>query len=156
MSLEEKIMADFKASMKARDAARTQALTFLRSQIQYAAIDKKTDKLDDADVIAVIKKLVKQRRDGLTQFEKGNRPDLVAKEKAELALLESYLPPALSEEEVARLVEEAIAATGASSMKDMGRVMKEVMSRTEGRADAGSVSVLVKKKLSPAVPPIDK
>jgi len=90
MSLEEKITADFKASLKAHDAARTQALTFLRSQIQYAAIDKKKDKLDDADVIAVIKKLVKQRRDGLAQFEKGNRPDLVAKERAELTLLETY------------------------------------------------------------------
>ncbi len=153
MSLEEKITADFKASMKARDAGRTQALTFLRSHLQYAAIEKKKEKLDDADVIAVIKKLIKQRRDGLAQFEKGDRPDLVAKEKAELALLETYLPPALSEEEVARLVEEAVAATGAASMKDMGRVMKEVMSRAEGRADGSMVSALVKKRLAPPAPP---
>ncbi len=153
MSLEEKITADFKESMKARDAARTQALSYLRSQLQYASFEKKKEKLDDADVIVVIKKLIKQRRDGLAQFEKGNRPDLVAKEKAECALLESYLPPALSEEEVARLVEEVIAASGASSMKDMGRVMKEVMSRTEGRADGNVLSALVKKRLAPPAPP---
>jgi len=152
MSLEEKITADFKESMKARDAARTQALSFLRSQLQYAAIEKK-EKLEDADVIAVIKKLVKQRHDGLAQFEKGNRPDLVAKEKAELALLEAYLPPALSQEELARIVEEAVSATGAASMKDMGRVMKEVMARAEGRADGSAVSALVKKRLAPPAPP---
>jgi len=152
MALEEKITADFKEAMKARDAARTQALTYLRAQLQYAAKEGKKDKLEDGDVIAVIKKLVKQRRDALAQFEKGNRPDLVEKERAELALLEAYLPPALSQEEVARLVEGAVAATGASSMKDMGRVMKEVMGRAEGRADAASVSALVKKRLSSPTP----
>jgi len=147
MSLEEKIAADFRESMKARTAARTQALSFLRSEMKYAAIDKKKESLDDADVLAVIKKLIKQRRDGLVQFEKGGRADLVAKEKAELELLESYLPPSLSEDELARCVDEALAATGAVSMKDMGRVMKEVMSRTQGRADGSLVSALVKKKL---------
>jgi len=152
MSLEEKIASDFRASLKARDAGRTQALSFLRSQLQYAAFEKRKD-LDDADVIAVIKKLVKQRHEGLAQFEKGNRPDLVAKEKAELALLEGYLPAALSEQEVARIVEEAVAATGAASMKDMGRVMKEVMARTGGRADGNTVSALVKKRLAPPFPP---
>jgi uncharacterized protein YqeY len=152
MSLEERIASDFKESMKARDAARTQALTFLRSQMQYAAIEKKRDKMEDADVIAVIKRLVKQRRDGLAQFEKGGRTDLVEKEKAELALLEAYLPPALSEADAMRIVEEAITAVGASSVKDTGRVIKEVMARTEGRADGGMVSALVKKKLSPSTP----
>ena len=155
MSLELKIAGDYKESMKARDTARTQALTFLRSEMKYAAIDKKKEKLDDADIIAVIKKLIKQRRDGLAQFEKGGRMDLVEKEKAELVLLEAYLPPALPEADVARIVDEVVAATGAASMKDMGRVMNEVKARTEGRADGSMVSVLVKNRLTPAAPPKD-
>ncbi|MGE5279608.1 MAG: GatB/YqeY domain-containing protein [Deltaproteobacteria bacterium] len=149
MSLEEKIAADFKEAMKARDAARTQALSFLRSQIQYAAIDKRGEKMQDGDVLTVIKKLIKQRRDGLAQFEKGGRMDLVEKEKSELALLEGYLPAALPEAEVARILDEVVAATGAASMKDMGRVMKEVMARTGGAVDAASLSALVKKRLTP-------
>ena len=153
MSLEEKIAADYKESLKARDAARTQALTFLRSEMKYAAIDKKAEKLDDTAIIVVIKKLVKQRRDGLAQFEKGGRMDLVEKEKVELALLEAYLPPAMPEAEVARIVDEVVVAIGAASMKDMGRVMKEVKDRTEGRADGSMVSVLVKKKLTPPPSP---
>jgi len=116
MSLEVKIASDYKESMKARDTARTAALTFLRSEMKYAAIDKKKEKLEDADIIVVIKKLVKQRRDGMAQFEKGGRMDLVEKEKAELALLEAYLPPALPEADVARIVDEVVAATGAASI----------------------------------------
>ena len=145
--LEEKIAADYKESMKAREQLRTQAISFLRSEMKYYAIDKKKEKLDDCEVAVVLKKLIKQRQDSISQFEKGNRPDLVSKEKAELEILKGYLPQEMSESEVAKVVEEAVSAQGASSMKDMGRVMKEVMSRTEGKADGKMVSDLVRKKL---------
>jgi uncharacterized protein YqeY len=145
--LEEKIAADYKESMKAREQLRTQAISFLRSEMKYYAIDKKKEKLDDCDVAVVLKKLIKQRQDSISQFEKGNRPDLVNKEKAELEILKGYLPQEMPEGEVAKVVEEAISALGASSMKDMGRLMKEVMSRTEGKADGKMVSDLVRKKL---------
>lgn len=145
--LEEKIAADYKESMKAREQLRTQAISFLRSEMKYYAIDKKKEKLDDCEVAVVLKKLIKQRQDSISQFEKGNRPDLVNKEKAELEILKSYLPQEMSESEVAKVVEEVISAVGASSMKDMGRVMKEVISRTEGKADGKMVSDLVRKKL---------
>jgi uncharacterized protein YqeY len=147
MSLEERIASDYKESMKARDAARTQAISFLRSELKYAAIDKKKDRLEDADVIAVLRKLIKQRQDGLAQFEKGGREDLVAKEKAELALLKGYLPQEMSAEELGRIVAEVAASMGPVTIKDMGRVMKEVMVRTQGRADGKMVSDLVKKQL---------
>ena len=148
--LEEKIAADYKESMKARDALRTQTISFLRSELKYSAIDKKKEKLDDADVVVVLKKLIKQRQDSIVQFERGNRMDLVAKEKAELEILRSYLPAELSEADVMRVVEEVVAAIGAATMKDMGRVMKEVLTKTEGRADSKMASDLVRKKLGGA------
>ncbi len=145
--LEDKIMADFKESMKARDQLRTQAISFLRSELKYYAIDKKKDKLDDPDVAVVLKKLIKQRQDSIIQFEKGQRMDLVEKEKKELAILKAYLPQEMSEGDLGRIVDEALKATGALTMKDMGRVMKEVMTKTEGRADGKLVSDTVRKKL---------
>lgn len=148
--LEEKIAADYKESMKARDALRTQTISFLRSELKYSAIDKKKEKLDDADVVVVLKKLIKQRQDSIVQFERGNRMDLVAKEKGELEILRSYLPAELSEADVMRVVEEVVAAIGAVTMKDMGRVMKEVLTKTEGRADSKMASDLVRKKLGGA------
>jgi hypothetical protein len=148
--LEEKIVADYKESMKARDALRTQTISFLRSELKYSAIDKKKEKLDDADVVVVLKKLIKQRQDSIVQFERGNRMDLVAKEKGELEILRSYLPAELSEADVMRVVEEVVAAIGAVTMKDMGRVMKEVLTKTEGRADSKMASDLVRKRLGGA------
>ena len=145
--LEDKIMADFKESMKARDQLRTQAISFLRSELKYYAIDKKKDKLDDPDVAVVLKKLIKQRQDSIIQFEKGQRMDLVEKEKKELAILKAYLPQEMSEGDLGRIVDEALKATGALTMKDMGRVMKEVMTKTEGRADGKLTSDTVRKKL---------
>lgn len=150
MTLEERIAADYKESMKARDQFKTQTVSFLRSELKYCAIDKKTDKLDDADVIAVVKKLIKQRQDSITQFEKGGRMDLVEKEKKELEMLKCYLPAELSEADVARIVDQVVASSGAATMKDMGRVMKEVMARTQGAADSKLTSDLVRKKLSGA------
>ncbi len=148
--LEDKLTSDFKEAMKSRDQARTQTLSFLRSELKYAAIDKKKDKLDDADVIAVIKKLIKQRQEGILQFEKGQRLDLVAKEKAELELLKTYLPAEMDAAQLGVIVDEAVASLGATSVKDMGRVIKEVMARAQGQADGKAVSDLVKARLTPA------
>ena len=145
--LEEKIMADFKESMKAKDQLRTQTISFLRSELKYYAIDKKKDKLDDPEVAVVLKKLIKQRQDSIVQFQKGQRMDLVEKETKELAILKAYLPQEMSEDELGRIVDEALKATGALTMKDMGRVMKEVMAKTEGRADGKLISDTVRRKL---------
>ena len=145
--LEEQIMADFKDAMKTKDQVRTQTLSFLRSEMKYAAIDKKKDKLDDADVLAVIKKLIKQRQDSIDQFGKGGRMDLVEKETKELDILKKYLPQQMTVEELTAVVNQAVQETGAASVKDMGRVMKDVMARTQGKADGKMISELVKKRL---------
>lgn len=145
--LEDKIASDFKESMKARDQLRTQTISFLRSELKYYAIDKKAEKLDDADVLVVIKKLIKQRQDSIAQFEKGGRLDLVEKEKKELQILKSYMPQEMSAQEVTKIVDEVIAGMGALTPKDMGRVMKEVMGRTKGLADNKLVSDTVRQKL---------
>lgn len=145
--LEEKITSDFKEAMKARDQVKTQTLSFLRSELKYCAIDKRVDQLADADVIAVIKKSIKQRQDSIVQFEKGQRMDLVAKEKQELQILKSYLPQELFEAEVLTMVGEVISSTQATGLKEMGRVMKEVMAKTQGRADHKLVSDLVRRAL---------
>lgn len=147
MTLEEKVLGDFKEAMKARDQLRSTALSFLRAQFSYAALEKKKDKLDDNECLQVIKKLIKQRQDSIEQFEKGGRLDLAEKEKKELAILKAYLPEELPVEAVAAIVEESVAACGAQGMKDMGTVMKEVMARTQGKADNKVVSELVRKKL---------
>lgn len=147
MSLEEKIAADYKEAMKARDAMRTQAISFLRSELKYCAIEKKKERLDDADVSGVLKKLIKQRQDSIVQFEKGGRSDLVEKEKSELGILKSYLPQEMPEADVAGIVDEVMASLGLLSMKDMGRVMKEVLARAAGRADNKLVSDIVRRKL---------
>lgn len=146
--LEDKILNDFKAAMKAGDRIRKDTISFLRSEMKYFAIDKKKEKLEDADVAVVLKKLIKQRQDSIAQFEKGQRQDLADKEKKELEVLKSYLPQELSLEEITPVIDEVIIATGAASMKDMGRVVKEVMSRTQGRADGKMVSDAVRNKLN--------
>ncbi len=147
MSLEEKITADFKEAMKARDQIKVQTISFLRSELKYFAIDKKKDKLEDADVAQVLKKLIKQRQDSIEQFEKGGRMDLVEKEKKEAEILKAYLPQEMSEQELTKIVEEVVASVGALTMKDMGKVMKEVMAKTGGRADSKLTSDVVRKKL---------
>jgi len=145
--LEDRIAADYKESMKARDSLRTQTISFLRSEMKYYAIDKKKEALDDPDVLAVIKKLIKQRQDSIQQFEKGNRMDLVNKEKSELQILKAYLPVEMSDQELVKIVDEVMLCMGVISVKDMGRVMKEVMAKTQGRADNKMVSDIVRKKL---------
>ncbi len=146
--LEEKIMNDYKEAMKAKDAVRSSALSFLRAQMMNAAIEKRKKNLEDAEAIAVIKKQIKQRQDSIEQFTKGNRMDLVGKEAAELDLLRSYLPPELGEDEIKKIIEDAVTALGASTIKDMGKVMKEVQAKVAGQADGKLVSELVKQRLS--------
>jgi uncharacterized protein YqeY len=147
MLLEEKILNDYKEAMKARDTLRSTCLSMLRAELMNTALAKKKKLLDEPEALAVINKLVKQHRDSIIQFKQGNRLDLVEKETRELEILKSYLPPQLSEEEIKKIIAEAIAATGAEGIKDMGKVMKEVNTKIAGQADAKLVSDLVKAKL---------
>jgi len=146
--LEEKILNDYKEAMKNKDALKVSTLSFLRAQFINLAIEKKKKSLDDGDCVVVIKKLIKQHQDSIEQFKQGNRQDLVDKETKELEILKSYLPPELAEEEVKKIIEEAVILTGAQDLKDMGKVMKEVSAKIAGRADNKLVSELVKTKLA--------
>jgi len=145
--LEERILNDFKEAMKKKETVKVSILSFMRAQFTYVALEKKKKALDDADCIAVVKKLIKQHQDSIEQFKAGGRLDLVEKEEKELGFLRAYLPPELSEAEVKKIVDEAVAATGATGIKDMGKVMKEVLARAAGQADAKLVSELVKARL---------
>lgn len=148
--LEEQLLSDFKQAMKDKDAVKSSTISFLRSQMKYVLIEKKTEKLSDADVVPIIKKQIKQRQDSIEQFEKGGRKDLVDKEKKELDILKSYLPQEMPESEIKAIVEEAVREVKATSMKDMGAVMKALMPKVAGKADSKLVSDLVKEKLSHA------
>jgi uncharacterized protein YqeY len=145
--LTDRIHEDYKQAMKSKDALRVSTLSFLRAQIKYALIDAKQDQLDDPAVIAVIKKQVKQRQDSIAQYEGADRQDLADKEKAELAILRAYLPREMTEEQLQSIIREAAAETGAGGVNDMGKVMKAVQVKVEGRADNKLVSVLVRKTL---------
>ncbi len=151
--MDEKILNDYKEAMKARDALKSTLLSSLRAEMMNAALAKKKDKLDEAEIIGVIKKQVKQHQDSIAQFQQGNRADLAEKEAKELEFLKPYLPPELSGEEIKKMIEEVIAATGASRIKDMGKVMKEVNAKLAGQADGRLVSDLVKQRLSPPPTP---
>lgn len=146
--LTDKIFADYKEAMKARDALKSSVLSFLRADMLNLATTKQKDKLDDAEIITVIKKQIKQRQDSIEQFTKGGRIDAAEKEKKEAQILKSYLPAEMPAEEISRLIEEAVSSTGASSMKDMGRLMKDLTERIAGRADGKLVSDLVRQRLS--------
>jgi hypothetical protein len=146
--LEEKILNDYKEAMKARDTLKSSVLSFLRADMLNQATAKKKDKLDDAEIITVIKKQIKQRQDSIEQFTRGNRLEMAEKEKKELEMLKAYLPPELSVEQIKVLIEESIASTGASGMKDMGRLMKELTAKTSGGADGKLVSELVRQRLN--------
>ena len=147
MLLRDQVNADISSAMKAKDAARLSALRMLKAAIMNKGVEKGLD-LDDAEVLQVVSTLVKQRRDSIEQFSNAGRADLVDKETAEITVLEHYLPPAASAEEIDAAVLEAIAETGASSPKDMGKVMKAVMPRLAGKnADGRAVSEAVRRKL---------
>jgi uncharacterized protein YqeY len=145
MPLNDKIAADLTAAMKAKDAPRLSALRMLKAAVMNKGMVEKGRDLEDAEVLQVIASLVKQRRDSVEQFAKAGRTDLVDKETAEIAILEHYLPPAVSAEEIEAA---AIAETGASSAKDMGKVMKAVMPKLAGKnADGKAVNDAVRRKL---------
>lgn len=150
--LEEKIFNDYKEAMKSKDELKSSALSFLRAAMINVAIEKKKKNLDDSDVISVIRKQIKERQDSIEQFQKGSRQDLADKETKELEILKSYLPLELSADEIKKIIEEAILSTGALSMKDMGKVMKEISAKIAGRADGKTVSDLVKERLSKTAP----
>ncbi len=146
--LEEQIQKDYVQSMKDRDVLRSSTVSFLRAQLKNVRIEKRSDHLEDSDVIGVIKKQIKQRQDSIEQYQKGGRQDLADKESAELAILKGYLPQEMSEAELMDVILEAVKESSAGSMKDMGKVMKIVASRVQGRADNKTVSELVKKAIS--------
>jgi uncharacterized protein YqeY len=143
----DKVNAEIAAAMKSKDSARLSALRMLKAAIMNKGIEKSHD-LDDAEVLQVVSSLVKQRRDSIEQFSKAGRNDLVEKETAEIKVLDEYLPPAASAAEIDAAVAEAIAETGVTSVKDMGKVMKAVMPRLAGKnADGRAVNEAVRRKL---------
>ena len=148
MTLAEKIVSDLTASMKAQDAARTSTLRMVKAAMMNRQIEK-GGPLDDEELSRLLRSLVKQRRDSIEQYEKAGRQELVDKETAEIEVIEGYLPQAASREEIEAVVVEAIASTGANSMKDMGKVMKAAQAALAGKnADGRVVSDIVKSKLS--------
>lgn len=146
MSLKEKIKDDIKQAMRDKNESRLGTLRMLSAAIQRREVDERIQ-LDDAQVIAVIEKLVKQGRELIEQYVKGGRQELADKESGEIAVFQAYLPQQLSEAEIDQLVAEAIAATGASSIKDMGKVMGALKPKLQGRADMGQVGAKIKAKL---------
>ena len=150
MTLQEKIDSDLKEAMRAKEAERLSVLRMVKSAIMNAVIEKHGagGKLTDSDAIVVLRKQVKQRQDSVAGFEKGGRPELAEKERREIEILSSYLPQPLTAEEVASIVQAAIAETGASSKAQMGQVMKLVNEKTAGRADGRTLSEAVQKALS--------
>ena len=147
MSLKEQLANDMKEAMKAKEKERLAVIRMVRGAIKQQEIDNKVE-LDDEAVIAVISKEVKMRKDSIADFEKGGWSDLVAQNEAEIAFLMPYLPQQLSEDEVRALVKEAVETTGASSPKDMGKVMGALMPKVKGRADGKLVNTLVKEALN--------
>ena len=147
MSLKDQITDDMKAAMRAKDSERLGTIRLLTSAIKQKEVDERIE-LDDAAVVAVIDKMVKQRKDSITAFEQGGRADLAAKEAAELAVLQAYLPQRLSADEVAAEVRAIVAELGAAGPGDMGKVMGVVKTRLAGKADMGQVSAAVKTALA--------
>ena len=146
MSLKARITEEMKAAMRSGEKDRLSLIRMLQAGIQQREVDERIQ-LDDAQVLAVIDKMIKQRRESVTQFQAGKRADLVAKESAEIAWLMEYLPAQLSDAEIEAMMREAIAATGASSMKDMGKVMGWLKPKAQGRADIGALSARIKAAL---------
>jgi len=147
LNLKQQITDDMKTAMRAGDTRRRDAIRLLQAAIKQREVDERIT-LDDAAVIAVIEKMLKQRRDSITQYESANRHDLADAEKYEVGVLQAYMPQALSDTEVENAVNEAIGAVGAKEQQDIGRVMAALKPRLSGRADMGKVSALVKDKLS--------
>jgi uncharacterized protein YqeY len=147
MSLKAQITEDMKATMKSGDKDRLKVIRLIMAAMKQVEVDNRIE-LDDAGVLGVLDKMVKQRRDSVEQFVKGGREDLAAIERYEIEVLETYLPEQLSDAELAALVDEVIKATGATGMSDMGKVMGQIKARAAGRADMGAVSATVKERLN--------
>ena len=147
MTLKTRIQDDMKDAMRAKEAARLSTIRLLLAAIKQREVDERKE-LTDADILAVLDKMVKQRRDSISQFEAGKRMDLVAKEQAEVAVLQEYLPQALTDAEIDAAIAEAIAATGAAGPAGMGKVMGVLKAKLAGRADMTVVSGKVKAKLA--------
>src|SRR6266404_5788658 len=143
MSPQERLAAEMKSAMLARDAERLSALRMLKSAIGYAQLERKTENLSETDFVAVVQKEVKKRRDSFDQFEKGGRPELAEKEKKEISVLETFLPQPLSPEDLQQLIKTTIQELGATSKKEMGPVIKAVQVKAAGRADGKSISAIV-------------
>jgi len=147
VTLKERITEDMKAAMRAGEKERLSTIRMVQAAIKQREVDERVT-LDDAQVLAVLEKMIKQRRESVVQFEQGGRADLAAREQTEIELLQSYLPAQLSDAEIESIIREAIATTGAASVKDMGKVMGVVKSQAAGRADMGAVSARIKAALS--------
>ncbi len=145
--LKTRIQDDVKAAMKAKDKARLGTLRLITAAIKQREVDERIE-LENDQVLAVLEKMIKQRRDSIAQYESAGRHELAEQEKSEIAVIEAYMPEGLSEEEIAAMVEAAISESGAEGMRDMGKVMGLVKPKMQGRADMSQVSALVKQKLS--------
>jgi uncharacterized protein YqeY len=147
MSLYQKIESDMKEAMRQKDTAKLSVLRMFVSAVKTMQIEKNLRDVPDGEALKILQTQIKQHKESIAQFEKGNRPDLVSKEAAELAVLESYMPRQLTEDEIAAIIKDAISETGAATKQDMGRVMKLVMEKVAGRADGKLVNALVMKML---------
>ena len=147
MTLKDRVVEDMKTAMRAGEKERLATIRLILAAIKQREVDERIT-LDDGQVSAAIEKMIKQRKEAIVQFEAGGRADLVAKETAEIAILQPYLPAQMSDAEIDALIAEAIASTGAASIKDMGKVMGAVKAKAQGRADMGAVSARIKQKLS--------
>ena len=146
MSLKERITDDMKAAMRSGDKSRLGIIRMITAAIKQREVDERIS-LDDSQVLSVLEKMIKQRKESVVQFQAGNRQDLVDKEAAEISLLQGYLPSQLSDADLDALITDAIAASGASSIKDMGKVMAIIKGKAQGRADMGQVGSKIKAKL---------
>ena len=146
-TLKDALMADMKEAMRAKDKDRLGTIRLIQAAVKQREVDEQTE-LGDEQVLVVLDKMVKQRRDSIAQYNEAGRGELAAKEEAELEIIQKYLPEALSEAELDSLIDEAISSTGAESMKDMGKVMGQLKPKVQGRADMGEVSARIKARLS--------
>jgi uncharacterized protein len=146
MALKDRITEDMKTAMRSGEKERLATIRLALAAIKQREVDERIT-LDDTQVLAVLEKMIKQRREAIVQFESGKRADLVAKESAEIVVLQAYLPAQMSEAELDALIAEAISTTGATSVKDMGKVMGFVKPKAQGRCDMGAVSARIKQKL---------
>jgi uncharacterized protein YqeY len=146
MSLKDRIQQDVKDAMRAKDKTRLAAIRLITAAIKQREVDERIE-LDDEQVTAVLDKMAKQRRESISQFEKAGRDDLIAQEVMELEIIQSYLPEQLDENEINALIDSAMQATGATSIKDMGKVMGQLKPKLQGRADMGAVSAMIKARL---------